>query len=697
MAAPGISQPAHRRAGGGLAGAASSRYVWAVHVSKATWPLMFVLAGCGAGGGGAPASPTPPPTGATPAAPAPQEVAPVDLPAPTPVVATPAPLPGPADAGSCPERDDPAFGILIAPHKPAAGQQMHILAATLDGEAPIAMRIDPGPKVREVEAPVPADMSITPGVPSSAIATLTPEAGEFTVVVGRGGVGHACLKVKVRAMAGREAPPPAPNNQAWPSVRAWDAGEEALYSAWLRRLFHAELGADLATTSLDQITADGERNLLRGSLGWQEDDKPPTGLTMRPDCADTPYFLRAYYAWKRGLPFAFRACSRGAPGKPPRCGEVVDNTRAQDGSSAQPGQLGAVQQFMRRTLAWGVHTGNGRVALTDERSDLYPVRLDRRALRPGTVYADPYGHILVLVELFEGTGGRPGVLYAIDGQPDASITRKRFWEGNFLWNQDPGLGGSGFKNFRPVVVREGSAAQMTDAEIERAPGYGDGSTEQASLSAPAFYDAMENLITPGQRDPVIAQEEAIAALFEQARVRVTSVANGEEFFKKNPGATVPMPDGFKVFETTGAWESYSTPARDLRLLIAIDVVTGFSEKVKRQPAVFGVPAGDAAALAAVTAKLAASRDAQVAEDRFKFEYTRSDGSKWRLSLADLIKRAGRLEAAYNPNDCPEHRWGAEAGSDEARTCKRHAPADQQDKMQRYKAWFHDRKRPARGT
>jgi hypothetical protein len=46
---------------------------------------------------------------------------------------------------------------------------------------------------------------------------------------------------------------------------------------------------------------------------------------------------------------------------------------------------------------------------------------------------------------------------------------------------------------------------------------------------------MENLITPGQRDPLIAQEEAIAALFEQARVRVTSVANGEDFFKKEPG------------------------------------------------------------------------------------------------------------------------------------------------------------------
>ena len=657
-----------------------------------------------------PTSPTPPPAAAQPTAGPPAEDRPDTAPpaasptaspvATSPAPATPAATPTPADAGACPERDDPGFGLLLAPQRPAVGQPLKILAATLDGEAPIALRIDPGPRVREGEEPVPADMNFRPGVPSAAIATLTPDAaGELTVVVGRAGVGRACLRVKVRAQPTREAPPPAPNHQAWPSVRAWDAGEEALYSAWLRELFHAELGADLATTALDQITSDPRRNLLHGALGWDEDARHPTGLAMRPDCADTPYFLRAYYAWKRGLPFGFRGCSRGTLGKAPRCGEVVANTAAQGGTGPQPGQLGAVQYFMRRTLAWGVHTGNGRVAMTDERSDLYPVRLDRRALRPGTVYADPYGHILVLVELFEGTGGRPGVLYAIDGQPDGSITRKRFWEGNFLWNPDPGLGGSGFKNFRPMVVRDGVAVQLTDPEIARAPGYGDGSPAQAELTAPAFYDAMERIITPGTRDARVAQEEAVAALFEQARVRVTSVANGDEDFKKNPGATVAMPEGFKVFETTGAWESYSTPARDLRLLIAVDVVRGFADKVRRQPAVFGVPEGpgQAAALAALIEQLEQARIALLREPRFRFEYTRSDGSPWTLTLADLVDRAPALEAAYNPNDCPELRWGAAPGSDEARTCARKAPAEQQARMQRYRSWFAERKRPARGT
>jgi hypothetical protein len=51
--------------------------------------------------------------------------------------------------------------------------------------------------------------------------------------------------------------------------------------------------------------------------------------------------------------------------------------------------------------------------------------------------------------------------------------------------------------------------------------------------------------------------------------------------------------------------------------------------------------------------------------------------------------------AYNPNDCVELRWGAGAGSDEAKTCKMHAPDEQRARMETYRAWFHERRRPPR--
>ena len=79
----------------------------------------------------------------------------------------------------------------------------------------------------------------------------------------------------------------------------------------------------------------------------------------------------------------------------------------------------------------------------------------------------------------------------------------------------------------------------------------------------------------------------------------------------------------------------------------------------------------------------------------RFSYPRSDGSAWTLTLRDVIDRAVDFEMAYNPNDCVELRWGAPAKSDEASTCKRYAPAAQHEKMSRYRAWFHERRRAPR--
>jgi hypothetical protein len=40
-----------------------------------------------------------------------------------------------------------------------------------------------------------------------------------------------------------------------------------------------------------------------------------------------------------------------------------------------------------------------------------------------------------------------------------------------------------------------------------------------------------------------------------------------------------MPDGAAIFETSGAWEDFSTPSWHLRLLIAIDVFQDFPDRV----------------------------------------------------------------------------------------------------------------------
>jgi len=151
-----------------------------------------------------------------------------------------------------------------------------------------------------------------------------------------------------------------------------------------------------------------------------------------------------------------------------------------------------------------------------------------------------------------------------------------------------------------------------------------------------------------------------------------------------------MPDGAAIFETNGAWEDFATPARDFRLLVAIDVVRGYPDRVARRPQRYKIPFGRS--MADVRAQLQSVLASELAAR--KFTYTRSDGSPWTLTLKDVVDREAELEMAYNLNDCVELRWGAPLNSAEASTCRRHAPSVQRAKMTKYRPWFHERHWPS---
>jgi hypothetical protein len=51
----------------------------------------------------------------------------------------------------------------------------------------------------------------------------------------------------------------------------------------------------------------------------------------------------------------------------------------------------------------------------------------------------------------EQTPEHGGLLFAVDGQPDNTVARKRFWEGTFLFASGIKSSGPGFKAFRPIV------------------------------------------------------------------------------------------------------------------------------------------------------------------------------------------------------------------------------------------------------
>jgi len=511
----------------------------------------------------------------------------------------------------------------------------------------------------------------------------------------------------------------------WPLRNTWNRETENLYSAWIEKLFDAPLDATLSWKALHEVLRDRSRNVLFNHLGLREDSM---GMIVRPDCADLPYFLRAYFAFKMGLPFGYTKCTRGGGGEGPKChgwwniqnlepppapepppeqqiaspAGVVEMFRPPVPQPAAPptSRLAALKrlglaagfgEYLRSAVADGVHSGSGRTALNDDNTDYYPVPLNEATLRPGTVYVDPYGHVLVLARRVAQSEDAAGLFLAVDAQPDGTVARKRFWRGNFLFAQDPALGGPGFKRFRPIVRdKNGGLRRLTNAEIAKDPQYGDFSLDQARLSIEGFYDRMDDVMSPAPLDPLRAIKEAIAALEEQVKARVTSVENGRKFQTSGRGDAA-MPDGPAIFETTGAWEDFATPARDLRLLIAIDVVRTFPDRVVRRPERYAMPKGKT--VADVKAELESVLVSEVAAR--KFSYTRSDGSAWTLALKDVLDRATALEMAYNLNDCVELRWGATDQSAEASTCKRHAPAAQRGKMTEYRAWFRERRRPPR--
>src|SRR5262249_10110064 len=478
-----------------------------------------------------------------------------------------------ATAGSCEEAADVAG--LPSPLAPWKGAPLRVIFAVekpLQGELSlIAPNGSVAMKSRDRQG----------GPPYFWYAEVAaPAAGRWQVQLMANQAGCGTITREIAVSATKPAAPHQTAGSLWPVRDTWSRATENLYSAWIEKLFDAPLDASPSWKALHEVLRDKSRNVLFNHLGLGEDWM---NMVVRPDCADLPYFLRAYFAFKMGLPYGYAKCTRGSGGDAPRCPvwwniqnleerapppetaisspippELIRPGTVMAGGIAPPGPpatkpvgppprpAGLVPGFsyyLRYDVADGVHSGNGRTALNDEHTDLYPVPLTEDVLRPGTVYADPYGHLLILVRRVAQTEGDAGVYLAVDAQPDGTVARKRFWRGNFLFATDPGLGGPGFKHFRPIVRdKNGSLRRLTSAEIAKHPQYGDFSLDQGKLSVEDFYDRMDDVMSPEPLDPLSAMKEVITSLEEQVKARVTSVENGRKYQTSGKG-DASMPDG----------------------------------------------------------------------------------------------------------------------------------------------------------
>ena len=391
----------------------------------------------------------------------------------------------------------------------------------------------------------------------------------------------------------------------------------------------------------------------------------PPGVSFRADCADLPYFLRAYYAWKRGLPFTY--ISAVSPLGSTR--DIRYTARGNGIANRREILTGSTSGLallidLRNTISSAMY----RLHPDMEATDLYPLRIDRKAIRPGSVLYDPNGHLAVVYRVEDD--GR--ILY-IDSHPDNSLTRGTY--GRKFVRSSPGMG-AGFKNWRPT--RLAGATRAADGSFVGGriifatnPELPDYSTEQyfGNSQRPAdrewasglfvlegqpvdYYDYMRAKLGGGSLayEPIQELRNMMRANCEDIRYRAEavdlSIAQNIQL-KMQPPRLPP-----NIYGTEGEWEEFSTPSRDARLK------TSFKElRDQVQRFVEWHAAGDRRIHYRGLDLLI---DLLVAYDQeasaCTITYQRSNGTPVQLGYEEVRRRMFLL--SFDPYHCIERRWGA---------------------------------------
>lgn len=227
---------------------------------------------------------------------------------------------------------------------------------------------------------------------------------------------------------------------AWPAAHAWSVEYETRFGEFV--------------AAIGRAVRDGRCRTLAGCLNdpsinplYEPGARP---LRLRADCADVPYVLRAYFAYRHQLPFAWARRMRGRG----RDARYLSNARPE---GLRVWTEYATPRALLQSIGSEVHSGYFRTAPEVENSDFYQAAIAPGAIRPGTVYYDPNGHVLMVYHIRED-----GEVLMFDGHPDNSVTHSRLARRHVIGRASQG---GGFKNFRPIVWDHGTVVQLPNAAI----------------------------------------------------------------------------------------------------------------------------------------------------------------------------------------------------------------------------------------
>jgi len=436
---------------------------------------------------------------------------------------------------------------------------------------------------------------------------------------------------------------------AWEIENVWDAEAEDEFAKWVEAI-------GLAREQRAFRMAAGLRSPDINPLYTEEDKE----LRFEADCATLIYSMRAYFAYKTRRPFSFQA-NKGRRYKAGNRPRVFKN-------SSQYPDFGRVF----RSAMSSVSSGHFRMHATLEGTDTYPVDVSRESIRPGVVYYDPAGHVLLVYRVDSETGE----IFMMDGHPDGTLTRKRF---NSTFNRGSARFGGGFRAWRHYHIdlsdQETGAVKLVRELNQEAAHYSATAQYRKSYSIDGFelgyHDWVKAMVA---RDglytyPIEGFERRLSAICRDLRVREEVVNAGMDVgmhTKKHPGK---MPKN--VYRGGPRWKAYSTPALDLKIRAAAVQARGFVVTMMKwaesgdQRLKFEGEASD------LYAEYYDAWTSMLESPECTFAYTNSKGDEVVLHVGQVLERL--FDLSFDPYNCPELRWGApilkdNAGSSEFATC-----------------------------
>lgn len=432
----------------------------------------------------------------------------------------------------------------------------------------------------------------------------------------------------------------------------WSDQDERDYSAWILAVGRS------GCSNVDECLK-GSGNAFRNT------DSP--GVKFYSDCAQLPYVLRAYFAWKRGLPFSYES------GISPR-GATTDIRYSQTGNQVTGRTdvlTGSTDGYrLLHTLIAAISTASFRIHPSLERpkeSDFYSPAIRVGSIRPGTVIYDPDGHVATIYEV-----QKDGRIEYMDGHPDNTVTRGTY---DLRFVRGPPAVGSGFKNWRPIRLvgysRSGDAlvgGHIVTAANADIPDFSDeqfyGNGQRAGDAGWAngtftlngeqldYYDYVRAMMAGGtlEMHPVSELAEMIREKCTDLHDRATAVNIAIAAGIQNRSEPGRLPRN--IYGTSGDWETYSTPSRDARLKTAFKEVRDNTQRfvdMYRSSNRHLVYEGND-----LVSDLLATYDRETAN--CSVSYTRSDGSTITLPYEEVRRRLFKI--SFDPYQCVERRWGA---------------------------------------